>query len=100
MTETPDAVLLYIPLMKNLGMSWEDIKKSPRWELEGLLQAFSEFEILHSMDGYDENDISEMAKGNPKIRSNWRMYKEKQRKFENMIGINRKPVGFSSIKGL
>ena len=97
MTETPDAVLLYIPLMKHLGMSWEDIKKSPRWELEGLMKAYSEHEILHSMDGYDENDISEMAKGNPKIRTNWRNYKEKQAKYEEMVGIKRKPASFKGL---
>ena len=97
MTEAPDAVLLYIPLMKNLGMSWEEIKSLPRWELEGLMQAYSEHEILHSMDGYDENDISEMAKGNPKVRTNWRRYKEKQAKYESMVGLKRTPVTFKNL---
>ena len=27
MLESPDAVLLYIPLMKDLGMSWNEIKE-------------------------------------------------------------------------
>ena len=97
MTEAPDAVLLYIPLMTNLGMSWEEIKSLPRWELEGLLQAYNEHEILHSMDGYDDNDISEMAKGNPKVRAQWRHYKEKQAKYEAMVGLKRKPVDFRSL---
>ena len=39
MTESPDAVLVYIPLMKGLGMSWEEIKGTSRMELEGLLAA-------------------------------------------------------------
>jgi len=96
MTETPDAVLLYIPLMKNMGMSWEDIKKTPRWELEGLLQAYNEHEALHSMDGYSEKQVSDMAKDNPDVRRNWREYKEKQAKFEAMLGI-RKEVSFKNL---
>ena len=78
-------------------MSWEEIKSLPRWELEGLLQAYSEHEILHSMDGYDDSDISEMAKGNPKVRANWRRYKEKQAKYEQMIGMERQPVTFKHL---
>jgi len=96
MTETPDAVLLYIPLMKELGMSWEDIKCTPRWELEGLLQASNEHAALHSMDGYNERQVSDMAKENPDVRKQWREYKEKQSKFEEMLGI-RKEVSFKNL---
>ena len=56
MVDTPDAVLLYVPLMKGLGMSWKEIKETPRHELEGLLAAYSAHEQFHSMDGYDDND--------------------------------------------
>ena len=38
MREAPEPVLLYIPLMKELNMSWSDIKNTPRYELEGLLR--------------------------------------------------------------
>ena len=51
MTESPDAVLIYIPLMKGVGMSWEEIKRTPRLELEGLLSAMYEYDTMHSMDG-------------------------------------------------
>ena len=54
MLESPDAVLLYIPLMKELGMNWGDIKNTPRHELVGLLSANAEYEIFHSMDGITE----------------------------------------------
>ena len=65
MLESPDAVLIYIPLMKGIGMSWEEIKRTPRIELESLLHAMHEYETMHSMDGYDDKDVSEMAKNKP-----------------------------------
>ena len=48
--------------MKDLGMDWSEIKETPRYELEGLLMALGEYNRLHSMDGYDSEDINEMAK--------------------------------------
>ena len=62
MRESPEPVLLYIPLMKELGLSWNEIKNTPRVELEGLLCALAEYQQLHSLDGYDEDDINKMAK--------------------------------------
>ena len=32
----PEAIFLYIPLMKELGLSWTEIKTSTKKELEGL----------------------------------------------------------------
>ena len=64
MRESPEPVLLYIPLMKELGLSWNEIKNTPRVELEGLLCALAEYQQLHSLDGYDEDDINKMAKQN------------------------------------
>ena len=61
MVDSPEAVLLYIPLMKELGMSWEEIKSTPRMELEGLLAANQEHNLLHAMDGYEAKDINDMA---------------------------------------
>jgi len=89
MLESPDAVLLYVPLMKDLGMRWVDIKETPRHELIGLLSAHAEYETFHSMDGYSEKDISEMAKNKPEIRSQWAQYKEKQAKYDDMLGKKR-----------
>jgi len=62
MKEAPEPVLLFIPLMKELNLSWEEIKTTPRVELEGLLIAFQEYSSLHSFDGYDEKDVNEMDK--------------------------------------
>lgn len=86
MTASPDAVLLYIPLMKETNMTWEEIKRTPRHELQGLLAACYEYSILHSMDGYDAEDISEMSKNKASVRSDWNRYMEKRRKYEGLIG--------------
>ena len=86
MTGSPDAVLLYVPLMKETNMTWEEIKRTPRHELQGILAACHEYSVLHSMDGYDANDISEMAKNKPQIRSDWARYMEKRRKYEILSG--------------
>jgi len=81
MKEAPEPVLLFIPLMKELGMSWTEIKKSTRTELEGLLLAYHEYSALHSFDGYDEKDVSSMAKNKPHLRSQWVKYLETKRKY-------------------
>ena len=86
MTDSADAVLLYIPLMKETNMTWEEIKRTPRHELQGLLAACHEYAILHSMDGYDANDITDMAKNKPAIRGDWNRYMETRRKYEILSG--------------
>ena len=89
MTASPDAVLLYVPLMKETNMTWEEIKRTPRHELQGLLAACYEHGILHSMDGYDANDISDMAKNKPAILADWNRYMEMRRKYEVLSGKQR-----------
>ena len=42
--------------MKELGMSLEEIKSTPRYELEGLLRGLSYFNTIHAFDGYDDKD--------------------------------------------
>ncbi len=86
MRNSPDAVCIYIPLMKDLGMSWADIKRTPRMELEGLLQAYAEYSILHSFDGYSDKDVSEMAKNKPEVRSQYGKYIEANRKLKRRLG--------------
>ena len=93
MKEAPEPVLLFIPLMKELNLSWEEIKTTPRVELEGLLIAFQEYSSLHSFDGYDEKDVNEMAKTKPHLRSQWVKYLETKRKYYDEV---EKP----SFKGL
>ena len=50
-----------IPLMSDLNMSWYEIKNTPRFELEGLAKALSEYNIL--------------------VRQQWSDYLAKRRKF-------------------
>ena len=85
MREAPEPVLLYIPLMKDLGLSWNEIKETPRVELEGILVAYTEYQLLHSLDGYDDNDISNMAKNKPHIRGQYARYLEKKRKYYKVV---------------
>ena len=87
MTDSADAVLLYVPLMKETNMTWEEIKRTPRHELQGILAACHEYSVLHSMDGYDAQDISDLAKNKPSIRSDWNRYMEARRKYEVLSGV-------------
>lgn len=95
MSEAPEPVLLFIPLMKDLGMSWKEIMSTPRYVLEGLLMALIEHNHLHSMDGYTDKDISEMAKNRPEVRSTWINYLEKKRKYYK--GAESKTKSFKDI---
>jgi len=88
MTNSLDAVRLYIPLMKETNMTWDEIKRTPRWELEGILAACHEYNLLHSMDGYDAKDIGEMAKNKPAIRNDWSKYMAQKRKYEVLSGAH------------
>ena len=97
MSDAPDAVCIYIPLMKDLGMSWAEIKATPRIELEGILAAYSEYSILHSFDGYSSEDISDMSKKKPELRSRYNQYIEANRNLKAKLG---KKVERPSIKHL
>mgnify|MGYP003137949439 CR=1 FL=1 len=92
----PEPVLLYIPLMKDLGLSWAEIKSTPRFELEGLLIALSEYNKLHSMDGYDSEDISKMAKDKPKLRGDWAQYQNTRAKYYRSLD-NNSPTSFKDL---
>ena len=97
MKEAIEPVYLYLPLMKGLGMSWETLKRTPRWELEGLLFALSEYNVLHSMDGYTDRHVSQMAKDAPEIRSQWNAYQEKKAKYEERAGTRKEPIKFKEL---
>jgi len=95
MNEAPEPVLLFIPLMKDLGMSWEEVISTPRYILEGILMAYVEYTQLHSMDGYTDKDITHMAKDRPEVRSTWIKYMEKKRKYYK--GADEKSKSFKDI---
>jgi len=64
-------VTLWIPLMKELGLSYTEIKESSRTELLGLLTGLSNYNTVHAFDGYTDKNISEMAKENPSVRGDY-----------------------------
>lgn len=82
--------------MKNLHMSWDDIKNTPKHELMGLIYAYSEYNVLHSFDGYNEKEVNEMAKNKPEVRNQWSEYKAAQRKYNG----NRKQEKVTSFRQL
>ena len=97
MKEAPEAVYLIIPLMKELGMSWWDIKKSPRHELEGLLSAYGIYTQMHQFDGYTAEDINEQAKNRPQMRGDYARYLELNAKYRDKIGLKRKKISFKDL---
>ena len=99
MKEAPEAVYLIIPLMKELGMRWDDIKKSPRHELEGLLAAYGIYNQLHAYDGYTSEDINHHAKERPQMRGDYSKYLEINAKYQEKIGLRKKVHTFKEITG-
>ena len=91
----PEAIFLYIPLMKELGLSWTEIKTSTKRELEGLLYGLSQYTKYHQFDGYDEKDIGEMAKRKPQVRSDYYKYVELKADYDEKIGVKKKEKKFS-----
>ena len=79
-----------MPLMIELGMSWNEIKHTPRFELESLVSALYTYKSYHSMDGYDDEDVSKMAKNKPKVRQQYHQYLETRRKYNEKLGIKKK----------
>tara|TARA_R110000765_G_scaffold309077_1_gene402599 strand:- start:1249 stop:1512 length:264 start_codon:yes stop_codon:yes gene_type:complete len=76
--------------MKDLNMSWEDIKKIPRVELDGILLAYQNYSTIHAFDGYNDKDVSEMAKNKPEVRSQYSKSRYLKEIFEHKAGIERK----------
>ena len=79
-----------MPLMIELGMSWNEIKHTPRFELESLVSALYTYKSYHSMDGYDDEDVSQMAKNKPKIRQQYHHYLQTRRKYDRKVGVKQK----------
>jgi|TARA_R110001592_G_scaffold262033_1_gene527047 hypothetical protein len=78
--------------MKELNMSWEEIKKIPRVELDGLLLAFKNYTNIHAFDGYNEKDVAEMSKNKPEIRQQYAYSKRLRKTFELKAGVKKREV--------
>ena len=83
-------VTIWIPLMKDLGLSYTEIKESSRGELIGLLAGLSNYNTLHAFDGYSDKDIGEMAKNKPSVRSDYAITQALKAKY----GLAQKPKSF------
>ena len=85
--------------MKELHMNWSELKSLPRSELEGLLFGLSQYTKMHQFDGYDENQIGDMAKDKPQIRSDYYKYRELKDAYDARLGIKKQPKGLEQIRG-
>jgi hypothetical protein len=54
---------------------------------------------MHQFDGYDENEIGDMAKTKPQIRSDYYKYRELKDAYDARLGIKKQPKGLEQIKG-
>jgi hypothetical protein len=97
MKYSPEAVYIYIPLMKELGMSWNEIRNTPRHELEGIIQALGTFNRLHAFDGYTQDDISKLAKDKPELRSQYSECMDVKDRMERRAGKELKKPTFAGL---
>jgi|GEM_PF-1383412 len=94
MKTAPDAVYVIIPCMKELGMSWSEIKTTPRYELVGLLAAMSNYNELHAFDGYTADEIGKMGKDKPGLLGAYAKSMDLQAGYEIRSGKKRKVLSF------
>ena len=99
MITAPDAVYVIIPCMKELGMSWSEVKSTPRHELTGLLIAYGKYNMLHQFDGYDSDDIGDMAKNKPQVRSEYARSMELKENYERRAGKSKRIKTFKGLLG-
>ena len=70
-------------------MSLEQIKATPRYELDGLLYALNTYKTIHAYDGYTSKDIGQMSKDKPEIRSAYNKSINMKRKYERLVGLSK-----------
>ena len=99
MKTSPEAVYVIIPCIKDLGMSWQEIKTTPRHELTGLLVAYSNYSLLHQFDGYSNEDISTMAKDRPELRGAYAKSLAFKASMEKKAGMQVKQQSFKELLG-
>lgn len=79
--------------MKDLGLSWTEIKSSTRVELHALLIGLNNYNVMHAYDGYSSKDIDNMAKDNPSVRSDY----AKTQQMKARYGTKQAPKSFKEI---
>tara|TARA_Y100001973_G_scaffold105696_1_gene179923 strand:- start:387 stop:668 length:282 start_codon:yes stop_codon:yes gene_type:complete len=88
-------VNLWIPLMKEGIVSYTEIKECTRTELLGLTIGLSNYNVMHAFDGYSDEDISEMAKKNPSVRSDYAKTQRMKARYRT-----KKPAAFPELEGI
>tara|TARA_R100001509_G_scaffold147629_2_gene105043 strand:- start:28 stop:291 length:264 start_codon:yes stop_codon:yes gene_type:complete len=86
--------------MKELGMSLEEIKSTPRHELEGLLRALSNFNTIHAFEGQSQKSINELAKDNPDVRADYNKHVAMKEKYDILVGRKKQHKSFSAAFGI
>ena len=76
--------------MKELGISWSELKSLPRHELDGLMLAYTNYNNIHAFDGYSPKDIAELSKNKPDTRKQYNESMQLKAKFEERAGMKKK----------
>ena len=69
-------------------------------ELEGLMVAYSEYLTGHSFDGYNSEDVSQMAKNKPEVRTQYMQHMEAKARLNDKLGKKTRRASAKDIKGL
>jgi hypothetical protein len=85
--------------MKELHLSWSELKSLSRNELEGLLYGLSQYMRMHQFDGYDEKEIGDMAKNKPQVRTDYYNYRELKDKYDARLGVKKQTKSPSQLAG-
>ena len=80
-------------------MSWSELKSLPRKELEGLLFGLSQYMRMHQFDGYNEEEIGNLAKDKPQVRSDYNQYRELKDEYDARLGIKKQIKTPSQLAG-
>ena len=83
--------------MKELNMSWSEIKATPTIELQGLLKAFDNYSTYHAFDGYSSKEIDTMAKDKPEVRENYAKSQRMKNKYDILLGRRKAIKSFREL---
>jgi hypothetical protein len=83
--------------MKELNMSWSEIKATPTIELQGLLKAFDNYSSYHAFDGYSSKEVDTMAKDKPEVRTNYAKSQRMKNKYDLILGREKKVLSLREL---
>ena len=81
--------------MKDLNLSWKELKNTPRVELYGILNGLQNYNVMHAFDGYSSEEINRMAKDKPELRADY----GKSQAMKAKYGMQKKYSSFKEILG-